>query len=71
MNYQFDYQMEHPHEWREDYVVLLADEQVQLSGLFLSACGVGSRFDDLRARLWRALGDGDERRPERCAAEAA
>ena len=51
MNYQFDCQMQHPLEWSEDYVVLLADEQVQLSGLSPAACRVGSRFDDLRARL--------------------
>ena len=47
MNYQIDYQMEHPLEWREDYVVSLANEQVQLSVLSSAACRVGSRFDDL------------------------
>ena len=49
-NYQIDYQMEHPLEWSEDYVVLLAD-----AGAFeqpsSATCRAGFRADDLRA--WR------------------
>ena len=62
--------MKHPLEWSEDCVVLLADEQVQLSCLSSAACRVGSRADGLRARTWQALLAGDRKMLERCAAEA-
>ena len=60
--------MEHPLEWGENYMVLLAAERAQLSGMSSIACRVGSRADDLRA--WQARGDEDGNLPELCTVQA-